>query len=584
MYNLQASDADPNAPLADHIKGPDDDDTPFTLGELLKKRREWRVDTYLATPRKVKLVRKSDHYGKDIVDAVFRQNHLNAAIIEIVVFGLFILMGLFKDYTLFKIPAGASVMLLFSMLIMLSSAIRFWLKAWSASVFIIFILTLNFLSQFGIFYTRNKAYGLDYESKPVRYDIFSIEQSISKSDVRNDSLEGITTLNTWRNKFYNQTYKPKLVLVNVTGGGSRASMWAFRVMQYADSMTQNRFLRSTQLISGASGGMIGAAYYRELFLKEQLGIIKNFNNNTNLFNTAKDLLNPIAFSITVSDLFFNIQQYKDGKNTYSKDRAYSFEKQMNENFGNVFSKRLRDYAEPEKKSVIPMMIFAPTIVTDGRRLIMSPLNVSYLTKRDAAKNVNTKLLPDDIEYGRFFHNQDALNIKFTSVLRMNATFPYVLPAVTLPTDPMVKVMDAGIRDNFGYKTSMKYLYQFRTWIEENTSGVIFIEIRDTHKFKPVDEKENQRTLFENILTPLGNIYNNLLTIQEYLHDEDFSMIGNWYKGKIDVLRFELPTKEQDIGLSWHLTTREKNTIYNSTNIIPNKYSFERLNELLKNNN
>jgi hypothetical protein len=84
----------------------------------------------------VKLVRETAHYTPEMVESVFRQNHLNAAIVEIIVFAFFILMGLFKDYSLFKIPAGASVILIFSMFIMLSSAFRFWLKAWSTSVLI----------------------------------------------------------------------------------------------------------------------------------------------------------------------------------------------------------------------------------------------------------------------------------------------------------------------------------------------------------------------------------------------------------------------------------------------------------------
>ena len=51
----------------------------------------------LSSFRKVKLVRHTGHYTRDMVESVFRQNHLNAAIIEIIVFGMFILMGLFKS-------------------------------------------------------------------------------------------------------------------------------------------------------------------------------------------------------------------------------------------------------------------------------------------------------------------------------------------------------------------------------------------------------------------------------------------------------------------------------------------------------
>ncbi len=82
-----------------------------------------------------------------MVESVFRQNHLNAAIIEIIVFVSFIVMGLFKDYSIFKLPAGASVIVIFSMFIMLSSAFRFWLKAWATSVLIGVFLLINVLSK-----------------------------------------------------------------------------------------------------------------------------------------------------------------------------------------------------------------------------------------------------------------------------------------------------------------------------------------------------------------------------------------------------------------------------------------------------
>ena len=106
-----------------------------------------------------------------MVESVFRQNHLNAAIVEIIVFGLFIIMGLFKDYAFFQIPAGASVLLIFSMFIMLSSAFRFWLKAWAGSVFVLLIIVVNSLSRFGIFYPDNKAYGMEYTVPPATYSI-----------------------------------------------------------------------------------------------------------------------------------------------------------------------------------------------------------------------------------------------------------------------------------------------------------------------------------------------------------------------------------------------------------------------------
>jgi len=582
MFGVETSDSDPNAPVAHHLmekKTPQKKRSGF-FSKRRSSDKAWRVDTYLSSFSKVKLVRQTEHYTREMVESVFRQNHLNAAIIEIIVFVSFIVMGLFKDYSIFKLPAGSSVILIFSMFIMLSSAFRFWLKAWATSVLIGAFLLVNFISKYGVFYSENKAYGMDYETNPSTYSIARFQGLDDPMLVKADYDSTIRILNRWKEKFYGEAGKPKMVFVNCSGGGLRASIWAFRIMQVADSLSDNRFSRSTQLISGASGGMIGAAYYRELFLQQRLGLLKSINSDKGINNIGKDLLNPVAFSVTVSDLFFNIQKFKDGNTYHNKDRAYAFEKQLNENTGNVLSKRLSAYRDPEANALIPMMIFSPTVVNDGRRLMISPQPVAYLSSHVRDSSFKFDWTIDEIEFRKLFRDQDADNIKFTSVLRMNATFPYILPAVTLPSQPMINVMDAGIRDNTGLKTSLKFLYIFRQWIEENTSGVIFVDIRDSHKSRPVEEKPRMSFL-ENFITPLGNIYGNLLTIQDYNQDESYEYAKSWFTSPFDFVIFELPTKEQDISLSWHLTTREKRSVYNSINLPANKKAVGQLLDLLE---
>lgn len=576
MFGMEASDTNPHAPFAEHLEKILAEKQRRKFSFRMRYAKQWRVDTYLSNPFRVKLVRRTEHYQKEMLESVFRQNHLNAAVVEIVVFVLFILMGLFKEYPLFKIPAGASIILIFSMLLMLSSAFRFWLKSWSTSAFILIVLLLNFFSRYGIFYPENRAYGLKYTNHKASYSLSNLQSLNTPDRMKEDYDNTIKILNNWRSKFYK---KPKLVLINCSGGGLRATMWTFRVMQTADSLTNNQFMNCSELITGASGGMIGAAYYRELYLRQQLGLINDYRDNKHLFDISKDLLNPIAFSMSVSDIFLNIQKFKEDSSYYTKDRAYGFEKQLNENAHSVFSKRLMAYKAPEEKALIPMMIFTPTIVNDGRRLLISPQSISYLTHHSTDTVFDFDPTIDGIEFGRLFEGQNSQNIKFTSVLRMNSTFPYILPAVTLPSEPATQVMDAGIRDNTGLKSSLKFLYVFREWLAENTSGVIFLDIRDSHRMRPIEDKPRM-TVFENFITPLGNIYGNLLTIQDYNQEESFQYAQSWFKGQLNYITVELPTKEQDISLSWHLTTREKNLVYNSVYLPQNQVEMKKLVRIL----
>ena len=62
-----------------------------------------------------------------------------------------------------------------------------------------------------------------------------------------------------------------MILINSSGGGVRSSLWNVLVMQKVDSILNGELMRNTTLITGASGGMLGAAYYRELYHRKSLG-------------------------------------------------------------------------------------------------------------------------------------------------------------------------------------------------------------------------------------------------------------------------------------------------------------------------
>ena len=103
--------------------------------------------------------------------------------------------------------------------------------------------------------------------------------------------------------------KPKMILLNISGGGLRSCVFTFRTMQVIDSTLNGDLMNYSKLICGSSGGMISACYYRELFLNHHKGLMKanNERNNYYLKNIGKDMLNSIVFSTTVADIFMNMQ-------------------------------------------------------------------------------------------------------------------------------------------------------------------------------------------------------------------------------------------------------------------------------------
>ena len=348
-----------------------------------------------------------------------------------------------------------------------------------------------------------------------------------------------------------------------------------------DENTAGELYKHSILISGASGGMMGQAYFRELKLLQQKTDSINVDRACYRQNIAKDLLNANSLATVVNDLLIPWQQVKIGNKKYRKDRGYLWEKQLNENTGNVLDKTLADYYTDELNANIPMMVFSPTIIDDGRRLNISSLPVTYLCK-PSQQNYQTDIYRvDGIDAQHFFSNQNASDLKITSALRMNATFPFVMPNVFLPTSPQVQVMDAGLRDNFGYETSNRFLFVFQKWIQENTSGVVIIQMRDAPKnYWP--SISNHQSMIDKFSDPINSIYNNWSDYQDFYFDNSISQTKSWLQIPFHVIDFDYCSKsDESASMSWHLTNLEKNDLLFAFSNTSNQIELEKILSIFK---
>ena len=234
--------------------------------ETLKNNRKWHVEMYLHTPFIVKPARDISHYDKKMLKSVISQNHLNASFFEIVIFISLIGLGLFSENVYCVIPAGASIILFFTILFILMSAFYAWFKGWTTIIFVSLFFLINHLSKNDQFNYDNMAYGLNYTSEKADYsnqNLYNIGNNLDT--INSDKKNAIAILNNWKNK-NNSTTKPKIVFINTSGGGSRSMLWTFYMLQTSDSLTNGKLFNQTHLITGSSGGMIGASYFREFTL------------------------------------------------------------------------------------------------------------------------------------------------------------------------------------------------------------------------------------------------------------------------------------------------------------------------------
>lgn len=545
--------------------------------QFLKRESEWKIETYLSGDFRVKIARSSDHYNRATLKKVFQQNHLNASLFEIGAISSLLLIGVFMESPIFAIPAGASVLLLFTMTLMLSGALHNWFKGWSILGFVVLALFANELSKRPNLRKENKAYGLNYSALPAAYNNANIQKTLlNKEQINNSFEQEITALNNWKAAQNSNT----LFILNTSGGGLRSALWTYYCLAKLDSITNGSILSKTRFIAGASGGMIGASYYREIHLrKEQLA---NFQFEIDDYGKllSNDLLNSLSFSWVVNDVF-RMRKFEVNGQSHFKDRAYFFEAQLNRNTQNMLNKPLKYYSDFTAQGRLPFLLLTPTIINDGRRLMVSSIPLNFMYKSTLSEQLNAQHL-DFIDFQTFFKKQGADSLRFTTALRMNSTFPFVLPNIYLPTVPKIQVMDAGLRDNYGLLSTSYYLRSMQTWLDTAVDKIVILRVFD--KPNEIEIREDPyESLFHSLTAPVDHVYRNMFNTQRLREDDIMQSVPVQLRNKIEVIDFPLQTDSvRSIPLSWQLTQLDKNLIKRAIHSPMHNSSIKRLKYHLSN--
>lgn len=527
------------------------------------------VEFYLRGFFKIGKAREYKHYNKTILTNILYHQHFNVLYYVIAILGFIIVRGQMKDDTFLILPAGASLLLIFTVIMLLFTLVYIFFRKWTLTFLIIFLFGLNYFYSSKTSW-NNSAYGLNYKSENKNINI------LQHGDYEKDSLETIYILEKWKEKNSEVSelhVKPKMVLVCTRGGGLKMALWTYFSLGYIDSLTNGSLLKHTQLITGASGGMLGAAYLRELYLEHLTGEIQSYYSDLYIERLSKDLLNPMLYSFSMSDWFFRLERFSYNGYSYYKDRAYMFEKFVNKNLGPVLDKPLAAYYGPEKKGLVPMLILNPTIMNTGSRLIISPLNVSYLIKSDYSDSLR------NIEFRYHYSYFGSDSLRFLSAIRMSASFPYVSPQVVLPGNPTLTVFDAGINDDFGYLTAYNFIVYFKKWIWDNTDGVIIISLDENSGYNEYYYKNP--SVVSDIMKPAKSLISNLSAIQKSNYLQLLYSLNKILPGKFYFINLNLGSPNKKISLSWHLTKRERQIILKSIHSDTNEEAVNQLVKLLE---
>jgi hypothetical protein len=264
--------------------------------------------------------------------------------------------------------------------------------------------------------------------------------------------------------------KPKLAIVSVSGGAARSAFWVALVLDRLESQIPG-FGRHVRIITGASGGMVGAAFYIKLRRDrlESPDAPAIATSSTIPLNS----ITPVAAYVALRDVWLALLPGGSGN-----DRGIVLERDWS---GIDFP--IRSLRGHEEQGEIPSIILSPMLVEDGRRLLISNLDLAKLTAssgsevnwNDAGSRSHLYSL-SAVEFFRLFPR--AADFHLATGVRMSASFPYVSPAVNLPTDPPRRVVDAGYYDNYGIQLAAAWAQTNADWLIEKTSGVVLVQIRD----------------------------------------------------------------------------------------------------------
>jgi hypothetical protein len=318
-----------------------------------------------------------------------------------------------------------------------------------------------------------------------------------------DLNDDTKTLEAWRDRLWTETpegqkakekktpecFRPKLVVVCATGGASRAAYWTARVLHRLGADIRRSddglpgFHESVRLVTGASGGMVGAAHYlarRKVVLDQfdhgtlPVGDDKWVDDDGWVTSMPTENLSAVASHIALVGLAQALVPRLPHPLDYDRGQVLDMEWPL---LGMAFSA----YRDDEKRGALPSLVFTPVTVDDGRRLLISNLALHPLVVNRGNEvdhdgyGAGTYSIAAPEFYRVFGKNADGLSL--ATAARMSATFPMVSPAVNLPTDPPIRVVDAGYYDNYGVNIAVAWLFRNRDWLVKNTSGIALVQIR-----------------------------------------------------------------------------------------------------------
>jgi hypothetical protein len=395
--------------------------------------------------------------------------------------------------------------------------------------------------------------------------------------------------------------RKKLVIVSASGGAYRATFWTAKVL---DTLVERLpgFDRAVRLMTGASGGMVGLAYFvasreppepcagakpspgiarieaqRTAKIEERLvRDLEQRGKQIWLANSHTDSLTPVVQRMIGNDVPKAFLPFINHDN-----RGQALEDEWS-----TLDVTFCELESGERSGRRPSLIVSPYLVDWARPMFISNLNLEGIL------NLGGKVDPSFAEEF-FWHFPSARReFKLATAVRMSATFPLISPAIRLPLHDRPRVVDAGYFDNYGIVAAATFLRHdlVRNFVRDNDLDVVLVRIM-AFQDKQIDTRANTddnttwlgqvgdwlARLLEPWSSPLEGALAARETNGRFANALLLEDLKRSYQGRFH--DFEFTYQASDGSFSWHIQAEELKKMASGMSAPRNQEKLRQLEDL-----
>ena len=238
--------------------------------------------------------------------------------------------------------------------------------------------------------------------------------------------------------------------------------------------------------------------------------------------------------------------------------------------------RLRSLRDLEASGRIPSLVFSPMLIEDGRRLLISNLDMAFAARDDGRMvrhdDGGTRPTGDHpysvsaFEFFRLFPCAD--DFRLATAVRISATFPLISPAVSLPTDPPRRWLTRAITTTTASRSPRLGFQAPRLAPEEHLGRRLDPNPRLPRPAFPAEHRDEGPPGFWDFLgrsvqffcSPVEALLEARYSSSSFRNDGDISFLSDFFDkgpdrrpGFFTMVAFE---NSEDVALSWAITQGE----------------------------